>query len=403
MRRRRFVTVPEVSTPLSPAESVQLKPPRRSGIGTVIGHTGFSVARYHSTAVFGAVFPLGAGLLFFGWRAGLALLVVLASTAVAGWIWRRIGKRGHPLRPAQLLWLALVLGLMLPAELATRENWPLLPSAALLLVIFSWTVGSFCPGRLHPTVAVFLLLALMYRSQLMGHAVLQSNHVLTGDLALAAPTDDARSLQLVWRRRPHASGVVAIRTVPPALAMIDFTTNHHGDDSLEDLLRERLAPLEDLVLGASPGPIGATSVIAIVVGGLFLLYRGLIDFRIPLLITLTAWIMLLILPLPGISAERTWSWMPGNVHGVGWDVGVTFANYQVLGSPLLFTAFFLAGSPTVRPLARRGRTVYAILIGLMSAAFQLYVSVALGSYLALLIAGLLTPALDRFLAAKPLV
>jgi Na+-translocating ferredoxin:NAD+ oxidoreductase RnfD subunit len=399
--RRRSLPVPEVSTPLSPEKSVRLKPPRRSAIGSVIGHTGFSVARYHSTAVFGAIFPLGAGLLFFGWRAGLAIIMVLLSTVIAGWIWRRIGKRGHPLRPAQLL--SLILGLMLPADIATRNTWPLLPSAALLLVIFSWTLGSFCPGRVHPTVAVFLLLALMYGPVLKGHAVLQRNHLLTGDLAMAPRHDDPTVTQLPWLQRPRVKNVDAIRSVPVAQILHQFTTRHQYDDSLEALIRGRLVPLADLVLGASPGPIGATSAIAVIVGGLFLLYRGLIDFRIPLLITATAWIAILILPLKGVSIDPGWTWIPAHVHGVGWAQGVTFANYQILGSPLLFMAFFLAGSPAVRPMGRRGRAMYAVLIGLMTAVFQLYVSVSLGSYIALFIAGLLTPALDRFLCTRPLV
>ncbi len=412
MRRRRPIAIPEVSTPLSPGQSVRIKAPRRSAIGSVIGHTGFSVARYHSTAVFGAIFPVVAGLLVFGWRAGVTLLVILTSTAAAGAIWRRIGERGHPLRPAQLLWLALVLGLMLPADLAApavhnhAQSWPIIPAAALLLVIFSWGIGNFCPGRLHPAVVVFLVMALLYGPMLKSRAVLQRNHLLTGDIVAAVPAQDPQAIQIAWGRRPLDSAG-AISANAPAVALMNFTKIRSsvstGRGTLETLLRDRLPPLEDLVLGACPGPIGATSAIFVIVGGLFLLYRGLLDFRIPLLITATAWLAWLVLPLPALTSEPGWRWLPGHVPGVGWASGVTFANYQVLGSPLLFTAFFLAGSPTVRPMVKPARTAYAVLIGGLTAVIQLYVSVALGSYIALLAVGLLTPALDRFLAPRSLV
>jgi electron transport complex protein RnfD len=200
----------------------------------------------------------------------------------------------------------------------------------------------------------------------------------------------------------------AIRSIPPSQSLLEFSSNKsppgQRPDTLETLLRDRVPPLEDLVLGAVPGAIGVTSAMSVIIGGLFLLYRGLIDFRIPLLITATAWIALMVLPLPGVVASTpNWSWLPEHVKGVGWAVGITFANYEVLGSPLLFTAFFLAGSPTVRPMGRGARTVYAVMIGLLTAVFQLYLSVSLGSYLALLVTGMATPLLDRKLAARPLV
>ena len=42
-------------------------------------------------------------------------------------------------------------------------------------------------------------------------------------------------------------------------------------------------------------------------------------------------------------------------------------------------------------------------IGLASAVLQLYVSVALGSYVAVLAAGLFAPDVDRWLSPRPLV
>jgi Na+-translocating ferredoxin:NAD+ oxidoreductase RnfD subunit len=84
-------------------------------------------------------------------------------------------------------------------------------------------------------------------------------------------------------------------------------------------------------------------------------------------------------------------------------MGLTFADYELLASPLLFTAFFLATAPSVRPMTRRGRTIFAVLIGVLAAVFQLYVSPSFGDYLALMAGSLMTPALDKWLMPKALV
>jgi Na+-translocating ferredoxin:NAD+ oxidoreductase subunit D len=152
-------------------------------------------------------------------------------------------------------------------------------------------------------------------------------------------------------------------------------------------------------------PIGIGSAIGVIMGGLFLLYRGLIDFRVPLLIFVAAVVALLLLPIPVAITENVRHWRSLAIHhtGVGWSTAVTFVNYELMAGPLLFVAFFLAAGPGVRPMTRRGRAVYAVLIGAGSAVAQLYLDVSYGPYLALLVVGLLTPLLDRVFLPRPLV
>jgi electron transport complex protein RnfD len=165
-----------------------------------------------------------------------------------------------------------------------------------------------------------------------------------------------------------------------------------------------MPPLEDFVLAGQPGAIGTSSVIAVIIGGLFLLYRGVLDYRIPLLVCVSAFAALLVLPIPSVIADAPhWRWAALRQPDIGWAVAITFANYEIMASPLIFMAFFLATSPSVRPMTRRGRTIYALLLGASSAALQLYLSVSYGPYFALLIVSLLTPALDRLFKVRPLV
>jgi Na+-translocating ferredoxin:NAD+ oxidoreductase RnfD subunit len=74
-----------------------------------------------------------------------------------------------------------------------------------------------------------------------------------------------------------------------------------------------------------------------------------------------------------------------------------------MAGPLLFVAVFLATAPGVRPMTRRARALFALLVGGLAAALQLYVSVSFGPYLALMVMSLLTPLLDRWLRPRPIV
>ena len=173
---------------------------------------------------------------------------------------------------------------------------------------------------------------------------------------------------------------------------------------MSDWTGGQVTPRASCVLAGNPGPIGTSSVIFVVIGGMFLLYRGVIDYRIPLLIVLVAFAALLVLPIPLSITEHgpRWTWLALREPSVGWAVAITFANYELAASPAVFMAFFLATYPAVRPMTRRGRTVFAVAAGLLTAALQLYVSVSWGPYLAMLVGGLLTPLADRVFQPKPL-
>jgi Na+-translocating ferredoxin:NAD+ oxidoreductase RnfD subunit len=392
--------------PTSPEVYIRRRP--------ALGHSGMTVNRYFGLHAFGAMFTLTAGLLFYGWRAVLAVGLVVLSAAAALRVWRHVGLRGGQLRYSHVLWLAFTLGLMLPVHLAAHfsldagEVWPILPLAGFALVIFCWLLGGIGAGRIHPVVVTYLALTVLFGGALIPRQLLQRNALVTGNVMNSVKSPSSAFAQESWRMRPPIIGYDAIEVTPPSEFLAAYTTGQVSPDrawlSLDSLLRDRMPPLEDLIMGATPGPIGTSSAIAVIIGGLFLLYRGLIDYRIPLLIISTTIIALLILPIPWqIRENPQWRWAVGHVPGVGWPVGITLANYEILASPLLFMAFFLATSASARPLTRRGRTIYSIMIGFLTAVFQLYVSVSFGSYLALMTASLLTPAMDKWFCPRTLI
>jgi len=306
---------------------------------------------------------------------------------------------------------------MLPAHLATARPigdspphlWAILIATGLALAILCWLLGGVGSGRIHPVLVTYLLLVIFFEQTLVPTGILQRNHLVTGDVTDTLPARTVSTGNDPWYAAPLASSHPAIEVDPASHRLWLFTTGTLQPDrswlSLEGLLRDRMPPLEDLIVAGQPGPIGAASAVGVLIGGLFLLYRGLIDYRIPVLIVLSAGLAFLILPMPVVIREDApqWRWMVVRDSAVDMATVLTFVNYELLSSPLLFMAFYLATAPAVRPMTRRGRTIYAILVGIGTAVAQLYASVSFGPYLGLLMVSLITPSMDKWFCAKPLV
>lgn len=400
---------------VDPADLTYVTPPLATPHPTAL-HSGIRLGRYYGMHAMSAFFPLMAGVVVYGWRALGVVAVVLASAGGAFALWRRVGRRGAQLHLPHVMWLASLLALCLPPQFLSGSVgphaplWPVLPAAGIALVAITWLVGGTGSTRLHPVILAFLLLAVFLRTDFVAHGVLDTRHLFVGDVLRTERAAPNEVIKLPWpdefTTEPKR---VALWRDPAAERLLPFTKGTerpvNSSVTLESLLRDRMPPLEDLIIAGHPSLIGSASAIAAIIGGLFLLYHGLIDYRIPLLIFAAAMAAFLILPIPVVVTEtaREWRWLAARDPGVGWGLAVTFANYELMASPLAFVAFFLATEPTIRPMTRRGRTVYALLAGVLIAVTQLYADVLCGPFVGVLGASLLTPALDRMIGPRPLV
>lgn len=384
-------------------------------------HSGVTIPAFYLVHTLGALVPLVAGVLLFGSRA-LATVGIVVGTALAGClIWRRIGIRGGQLLTSQALWMALLVALMLPPHLASTEPtpsathvfttppWPLLASAGLAVVMILWVLGGVGGGRFHPSLYTIVLISLLFQVLMTPHWVLSHDHLLDGDLLKARPPSLTVVAAEPWHRRTPDPNRDAFWMVPASEWLTRYTRGdipvERGRMPMHELLRDRMPPLEDLVVGGHPSAIGCGSLVAVIVGGLFLMYRGVIDYRVPLFVVLFMYAALLVLPVPTVITESGpyYRWVLPRQPDVGWAAAITFANYQLTAGPAVFVAFFLATAPSLRPLTRRARTLYAALIGIAAAAAQLYLSVAIGPYLALMAVGLIAPIIDRWFTPRTLV
>jgi H+/Na+-translocating ferredoxin:NAD+ oxidoreductase subunit D len=379
-----------MSLSLSPQSSVLVSP----SIG---------VKGYYASHITAGLILLFAGLLLYGWAAPATVAVVLVAAGAATTLWRRVGPLGRQLNAPRCLWMALLLGLALPPHLVTRDNWPLVPAAGVFVVMVDWLLARVGSGRVDPMVLAYLILVILFAPRLAAHWVLKPNRIVFGSLSSADSIDAGVPRTKAWMESTFSpNGRDALYdTEPAAIALASYTSGRQQPDrysvSAQMVLRDIMPPLDDLVIGGEPGPIGVSSAVAVIVGGLLLVHKGLIDVRVPILAVGAAAAAFLILPMPVVIGELgpQWRWMALRAGNLGWETGLTLLSYELFASPLLFVAFFLATSPRTRPTEKPARIIYALLLGGLAAPAQLYSSVTYGPYVALLLASLLSRTLDR--------
>lgn len=136
--------------------------------------------------------------------------------------------------------------------------------------------------------------------------------------------------------------------------------------------------LLDLFIGTTSGTIGETSVIALLIGGGYLIYRKIISPRIPLMICFSFSIIILI----------------GN------NFNFDYLLKQLCGGGLALGALFMATDYVTSPITPNGKLIYGLLIGILAAVFRLYGGTPEGMSFAIIISNLLVPLIEKITVPK---
>ena len=120
----------------------------------------------------------------------------------------------------------------------------------------------------------------------------------------------------------------------------------------------------------------------ILLGGLFLIWRGRIDWRIPFYYILTVFIIT-------------------GVYGYFRGYNPLFPLYHLLGGGLMIGAFFMATDWVTSPLTKHGRIIFAVGLGILTALIRLRGGHVEGVCYAILIMNMLTPLIDRYVHNIP--
>jgi hypothetical protein len=162
-------------------------------------------------------------------------------------------------------------------------------------------------------------------------------------------------------------------------------------DLLPSMLADgRLPAMQEMVIGAVPGPIGGTSPAVLIFVGLYLMYRQMASWRGALAALVGALAAWLILPL---WIDKTLTIPLLCLVDLGILGSITLMGYVVLSQPLPLIVLVLA--PSVQPLARRGRIAFGLLLGAAVVTAIWFIGRPEAGYLGLVAVGLFSRSLDR--------
>lgn len=143
-----------------------------------------------------------------------------------------------------------------------------------------------------------------------------------------------------------------------------------------------LAAVMDLFFGKVGGCVGETSALAAILGGLYLILRGVADWRQPLGM----------LAVAAVFAGIAHAAAPDKYAGV---------LYHLNSGALMFGAFFIATDYVGAPVTPWGRLIFGVGVGLIVMLIRLFGGYPEGVMYAVLIMNALTPLIERWTTPKP--
>ena len=127
-------------------------------------------------------------------------------------------------------------------------------------------------------------------------------------------------------------------------------------------------------LGQMGGCLGETSALALLIGGVYLIYKKQIDWKVPAV-------------------------MIGTVFVLTWAMGAN-PFMQILSGGLFLGAFFMATDMVTSPITGKGRVIFALGIGILVSLIRIKGGYPEGTAYAILIMNGVVPLIDRYIRPK---
>jgi len=146
-------------------------------------------------------------------------------------------------------------------------------------------------------------------------------------------------------------------------------------------LSARLPELWDLFLGTVGGSLGETSALAILIGGVYLIYRKIITWHIPFFYLAT------IFAFTGIL------WLTN-------DTAYMNPIFHILSGGVMLGAFFMMTDMVTSPMSVKGQILFAVGAGIIASAIRLWGAYPEGCMFSILIMNAFVPLIDKYIKPK---
>ena len=308
-------------------------------------HGGDSVQR-NMYGVCVALLPaLAASLWFFGLGAAIVMLTSVASCVFFEWaIAKFILKRERiTITDGSAVLTGLLLGFNLPSNLPL---WIIIIGALVAIGIGKMTFGGLGCNPFNPALAGRIFLLISFPVQMTSWPEIGQYTAYTDATTAATP------LSLMQ---------TAIAT---------------GDASV----LEQLPSLEEMLLGVMGGSLGEVSALMLLLGTVFMLWKKIITWHIPVSILGTV----------AVFSTALHLWNPAYAH----PLAVLMSGGLILG------ACFMATDYVTSPMSHRGQLIYGVCIGLLTVVIRNWGAYPEGMSFAIFTMNAFTPLINTYCKPK---
>ena len=308
-------------------------------------HGGDSVQRNMYGVCMALLPALAASLWFFGLGAAIVMLTSVASCVFFEWaIAKFILKRERiTITDGSAVLTGMLLGFNLPSNLPI---WIIIIGALVAIGIGKMTFGGLGCNPFNPALAGRIFLLISFPVQMTSWPEIKQYMAYTDATTAATP------LSLMQ---------TAIAT---------------GDASV----LEQLPSLEEMLLGAMGGSLGEVSALMLLLGTVFMLWKKIITWHIPVSILGTV----------AVFSTALHLWNPAYVH----PLAVLMSGGLILG------ACFMATDYVTSPMSHRGQLIYGVCIGLLTVVIRNWGAYPEGMSFAIFTMNAFTPLINTYCKPK---
>jgi len=284
---------------------------------------------------------------YFGISALLLLLACIITCVLTEWLFEGRGRfRGSSIRDGSAVLTAILLTLTLPPGLPL---WMAVVGSAVAMIIGKILFGGLGQNIFNPSLA--------------GRAFLQACFPVA---------------MTTWAPIGNMEDFFTLRGDSFALPFINpqFDAVSSATPLANMKFESQGTQTGDLLLGSIPGSLGETSAILILLGGAYLAYRRFLNWRIPLGIMLTVFVLATVMHF--IDADK----YPDGL-------------FHLLSGGLMLGAVFMATDPVSSPVTPIGCWIFAMSIGILVVVIRQFGGLTEGVMYAILFMNAFTPFIDR--------
>lgn len=280
------------------------------------------------------------GIWVFGLRALTMVLISVLSACVFEGLWNYFNKKDHSLYELS----AAVTGTMVALILPTNSPWWIFVLASgFAIIIAKQLFGGLGQNFINPALA--------------GRAFVVASWPLLTTVFVKLGYD-----------LPLFATVEMTDAITGATPLYVAKTAH------------TLAPYSDLFVGKVPGCIGETSVIAILIGGIYLVARRVITLHAPISYIVSVGIF-------------------GYIFGYqGLFTGDVF--FSIFSGGVVFGAFFMITDYVTTPTTKAGQVIAGIIAGFLTIIIRVKGGYPEGVSYAIMLVNVITPLIDKYVSPK---